>query len=239
MSLKGELYFSVINYIKDPDIQEFVNHALDRADSRFWKAPASSTGKYHPPEDNGEGGLVRHILKDVAITYELARFFSVDNHSRDIVMAGGFLHDVVKNGVPWGERTDYTHGLLGYNYLGKLKLKQPDKIRIMDCVRYHMGQWVKPEETELNGALEPQRSLLDICNKEKLIAQLADYFASRECASFLPGVNLTKKQIENYGYDFLERKVPFLKNSFFYYNIEKYVRKMKNFFKTILKNNIK
>ena len=80
MSLKGKLYHKVIKYIKDSDIQVFVEKVLDRVDSKFWKAPSSSSGKFHPPEDNNEGGLVRHVLKATYTAYELARFYNISEH---------------------------------------------------------------------------------------------------------------------------------------------------------------
>ena len=57
--------------IKDFAIKKFTQEALSvtynetfyKNHKNFFTYPSSSSGKHHPPEDNGEGGIVRHLLK--------------------------------------------------------------------------------------------------------------------------------------------------------------------------------
>jgi hypothetical protein len=186
--LKQSLYKQV-EKIKDVDIQKFTKLALDHAPHEFWIAPCSSSGKHHPPEDNGEGGTLRHLIKGSEMRLELARFYDISELDADIVGSGWLLHDIQKNGIPWGNKTDYTHGKIASLWLQQFPLKQPEKDEICNCVRYHMGRWVQPAE-EVERALKPTTN--------ELIVQLADYFCSRECASFLPGINLPEDVIKNY-----------------------------------------
>lgn len=176
--------------IKDDDIRKFTTTALDNAPKAFWIIPASSSGKYHPPEDQGEGGLVRHLIKSGEISLELAKFYNLSEKDTDIVFAASIIHDIQKNGIPWTEHTDYTHGLIAYNWLEQFSLKQPEKDEIRNCIRYHMAQWVQPAE-------EVKRAMTPTTNEH--VVQLSDYFSSRKCASFLPGIELTEDLIRNYG----------------------------------------
>lgn len=190
MYLKEKLFYET-EKIQDSKIIEFTQKALNNVPNEFWTAPCSSSGKNHPPEDQGEGGIVRHILKGTYICQDLCRFFKIQENDvdEDIVMSGWILHDAKKNGDPWGERTDYTHGLIAYNWLEQFELEEPKKEKIRNCVRYHMWKWVQPEE-EIKRATNPSTN--------ERIVQLTDYFCSRKKASFLPGINLNERDIEKY-----------------------------------------
>ena len=47
-----ELLYTSIELISDKNIRRFTRNALDKTPEGFWKAPASSTGNNHPPENN-------------------------------------------------------------------------------------------------------------------------------------------------------------------------------------------
>ena len=175
--------------IHDVKIKNFVIMALDHAPEKFWTSPSSGSGKYHPPEDQGNGGLVRHIIKCAYISEELASFFSITDRQRDVVLAGSILHDIQKNGIPWGQKTHNEHGKIAYEWLDRFPLGMPEKDEIRNCVRYHMYRWCMPED-ELPRAVQPIIS-------EKIV-QLSDFFSSRQCASFLPGIMINEEDIKSY-----------------------------------------
>ncbi len=181
--------YKQIEKIHDTDIKKFTKLALDNAPPEFWIAPCSSSGKHHPPEDNGEGGILRHKIKGAYVVPELARFYDISELDADIVGSGWLLHDIRKNGILWGNKTHSAHGLIAYVWLQQFPLKQPEKEAICNCVRYHMGRWSQPAE-------EAERALKPTTNE--LIVQLTDYVCSRECASFLPGIGLSEDVIKKY-----------------------------------------
>lgn len=182
--------YKKIEDIKDTNIQNFLIDVFNSADKEFWVEASSSSGKYHPAEDNGPGGLIRHVLKSAEVGKELSRFFDLNEKNKDIVLASCLLHDIKKNGNPWGERTDFEHGLIAYNWLKEFKLKDvSSKNKILSCVRYHMSRWTQPEEERIR-AMKPTLN--------ERIVQLSDYLASRKGMSFLPGLELTKEQIKKY-----------------------------------------
>jgi len=173
-----ELY-TLVKRIKSKNVQDYVLSAFNSSSPKFWEAPASSTGKYHPPEDLGNGGLVRHVIKAVYVAEELFRFYDnfLEQKDKDVVIASVLLHDIKKNGVRWGKHTDYQHGLIAYHWLDRFSLEYSLKKDIRNCVRYHMGRWVQPE-SELEMAISPSIN--------EHIVQISDFISSRREISFMP-----------------------------------------------------
>src|SRR3989344_7574489 len=183
--------------IESEGIRWFTYNALLEVDSKYWIAAASSTGKHHPPEDNGEGGLVRHVIKGTLIVQELARRARFSQRETDMAVRAFLLHDTCKDGVVWTKgRTDVTHGIIAAEWLASFELAdETAKTEIRNAIRYHMTPWcyaidpfvdrsytreeMQANIEELSRAMYPSRI--------EHVVRDADYFASRENASFLPG----------------------------------------------------
>ena len=183
-------FYDQVNVIQDASIKKFVLAVLDNAPNQFFLVPSSSTGKYHPPEDQGESGLLRHSIKCARISLDLASFYNIEDWEKDVVYAASLLHDIQKNGMPWKDNTDYAHGKIAYDWLSQFTSLSIHSFYIRQCIRFHMGRWVAPKE-EVERALHP--SMLE------LIVQLADYLSSRKDISFLPDMDVSVKNIRNYG----------------------------------------
>ena len=209
ISRASDKYLAYVNKIGDDKIKNFTLQALGNTAYQFWVCPSSSSGKHHPQEDNGTAGLVRHLIKAAEISIELCRFYDAKamhgnwEQAEDIALAATLLHDICKNGMPdeWKEHTDYTHGLLAYNFLDRFELKDlilPVKEYIKDAVRYHMGRWCKisnddtEEAKKLNSEEIYRATALTSRRIFDKIVQLSDYLASRENISFMPGIDITK-----------------------------------------------
>lgn len=195
-----ELIYSEVEKIVSDDIRIFVCEALPLVDENFWTAPASSTGKYHPAEDNGEGGLVRHVYKGAAgIIDQYGRRAGFSQREFDMARAAFILHDTCKNGVVWGEYTDYTHGLIAAQWLEQFTLEdEAAKREILNAIRFHMAPWcyaVSPFEDrmyskeEMNANLEELKRALVNPSRIESAVQTADYWSSRKEMSFFPGVD--------------------------------------------------
>lgn len=180
--------------IESEKIKNFVKKALEKAPPEFWKAPCSSTGKYHPPEDQIEGGIIVHSRKAVRVALELFNFFEVkDKLTQDKIIAALILHDIQKNGRPWGKNTNREHGMIAYCWLLKIAAVElnPEKediihidsdlFEICFLVKNHMGIWSQPLPSPAiqNGEVATAYSIWN------LIIQLADYWASRKWCSFV------------------------------------------------------
>lgn len=186
--------------IKSPDIRRFTLEALDTADPRFWTIPSSSSGRYHPPEDQGEGGLVRHVIKAVTVAQQESRRFNFNQEEVDMAISAVLLHDTCKNGIPWSDTTDYTHGLVAARWLEQFELdNQTIKQGIISAVRYHMAPWcyaVNPYEDRPYTAHEMRQNLEELSraltqpSRVEMVVRNADYWSSRSDISFLPGVSI-------------------------------------------------
>ena len=169
-------------------IMELINEYFDKIPEYFYTVPASSTGKYNPSFDLGEGGLLRHTQMVCEILKEFQRMDEYKSLNFFDMMVACILHDTFKNGYIDNNKTVASHasiaadefyntyiyhkyskedleetvGNVTYNYAGELDRRI---INICNMIRTHMGQY---------GAIKPQTA------SEKLV-HLADYVASRKC----------------------------------------------------------
>lgn len=177
-----------LEMIKTEKIKKFVKKALAQAPKEFWTAPCSSSGKYHPPEDQVKGGIIVHTRKGIQVILWLCRFFNITDQLVKDKLVGGFtLHDIKKNGIPWGEKTDYEHGLIAYRWLKQIAAVEyplihidKDLMDIIELVKDHMGIWSKPEPTP---ALKIGQEITEKSIWHTII-QIADYWASRKGCPF-------------------------------------------------------
>jgi len=135
-------------------IRAFVREAMEKAPDGFWLSPSSSSGKYHPPADNViPGGLVNHVLIATYFVGQGIRRYPefTDEECRpdpkwlDRARAAAMLHDIAKNGIPWGRHTVPDHGHQGARFLAGLRSAQAldplDRTMILRGVKWHMGRW--------------------------------------------------------------------------------------------------
>jgi len=204
-----------VEKIQDRDIKHFTLTAFRETANEFWTAPCSSSGQHHPPEDNGIGGLVRHLIKAVTVAEQFGRREQFTAYESDMARAATLLHDIKKNGLNnWEKDTQYNHGILAAAYLQTIELKdETAKQIILDSVRYHMAPWntILPndkffllgETKDIFKQMERRKSLFSGEEVQRELqerlrgsryhhiiekcVQEADYWASRESMSFFPG----------------------------------------------------
>ena len=185
---------SCIALIRNGYIQDFVKTALELAPPQFYTAPCSSTGKHHPPEDQLVGGVLIHTKKAVQVALSLMRFFGLDPDQeefdllRDQIIAAVILHDLYKNGIPWGTNTHPEHGDIAAKELEILArrtvLSRAGGDLIIDLVRYHMGRWAQPDSKMAFVLPNIPKTASNPVLIAHLIVQLADYWASRKWCPF-------------------------------------------------------
>ncbi|MBU4501364.1 MAG: hypothetical protein KKA79_02135 [Nanoarchaeota archaeon] len=203
---KLELY-DRLDTINSKSLAKTVNTILGEVDHEFWKDHCSNRAN-HPPEDEGEGGLIRHVIKCTYIFEQEARRQRFESFEFDAGMAAIILHDIKKNGEEWGKSTEYTHGIIGYNFIKKFYFADRTiKKLVMNGVRYHMAPWnttilkMKLELVKNNpdmplftykefmGELE-ERTRGMMPNRIEKAVQDADFWGSRKDISFYPGVSI-------------------------------------------------
>lgn len=171
-----ELYTSQLDKISDEKLRIFTQMAIEQAPYAFWTIPASSTGKHHPPQSQGEGGLVRHVLAALYFGREFCIAYCLDQEQRDIITSALLLHDI-------GKAIAEPHDIVYATKLRRLYKKNFADNMLIDatisCVRWHMGRWSTGSSDcqyeEHGDKLFPNGfSMLE------QIVHLADYAASRK-----------------------------------------------------------
>lgn len=146
------------NAIKDKELRNFVEKAFEKAPEGFFKAPSSSSGRYHPADecdpDNVNispsspsskykgGGLVLHSRRDQAMAERLCDHYGVKGKERDEIMAALALHDIMKGvtmedmkeamkegkEIPWEHTTTPEHGAVAAEWIKMLDTSKGKKL---------------------------------------------------------------------------------------------------------------
>lgn len=122
MEMNKELFKAFISEeITNEELRQFALYATDKIPEYFWVIPASSSGKYHPVTDLGEGGLVRHSLMVARVAIDMLN--TTNNllllHIRNEILIACLFHDCCKNGIENSGHTEHTHPLIAGEFLRK------------------------------------------------------------------------------------------------------------------------
>lgn len=99
--------------------------------------PASSSGKFHPAHDLGDGGVIRHTKVVVKFANELAQNTPVLEEEKDNLIAAAILHDMGKYHTDCEAHTDEDHPLWMATYCSRRGA--PEFARLIES---HHGKWV-------------------------------------------------------------------------------------------------
>lgn len=178
-----KLLSKYIDYVKDnisdDIVLNIVYNTLLQADDANAERPASSTGKYHPLADLGEGGLVRHSIMVAEVTKILMRCKPYyDNQlNKDIVIASAILHDICKYNTD-SEHTNFDHPKKAAALIIKVGKMFTDDIyidiskRIAKNVAAHMSRW------NTNEKYAPGVELLTPTDEEQYLLCYSDLIAA-------------------------------------------------------------
>ena len=169
-----KLFEREINLIVDEDLRMAVKSYMEEVvPDYFWTDGASSSGKYHPPFAQSEGGLVRHTKAVVMFAEELLRMSSyayMKEEYKDYVIAACILHDTCKYGIDKFDKAEYkNHAANAAYYFGEFcecTYPRPASELLLNAIRSHMGQWSTNKE-------DRPFTNIDRC------VHMADYMASR------------------------------------------------------------
>lgn len=178
---KIKMFINEIGDIKDADLKAFATELIANADDYFFVVPASSSGKYHPPFDLGDGGLVRHTRLVAYMAKSLAESYCFSDYDTDCLIVAALAHDIKKQGNGDTGHTVWDHPILAMHYVqeiyGKTNFNVPaDTIeKISNAVSSHMGKWGnEPRFCKGNTPLP-----MPVTEFDKAL-QAADYVASRK-----------------------------------------------------------
>lgn len=133
-----------LHYINDDELREAITSYVARQPKFKMEKPTSSTGKYHPSWQNGEGGNGRHTKNVVKILCVFNRAYP--NLKWDEVYAAAILHDMSKYTVYSDEHTHSEHpvieakNVLEYSKNFNRKLRKQFKF-IAHLIKWHDGRF--------------------------------------------------------------------------------------------------
>ncbi len=197
----SDLFEKEIAYISNETLQNIVRDTLNAAPEYIQTIPASSSGKFHPKTDLGEGGLVRHIravtaiaknIIDTDIFKNIALGVGADDYETiviyaDIALAACILHGCMKSDDTPKHSTVFDHPLKAANLFKETAKKYITKENmnymkviiplVHSCIAAHMGQFNTAPYAK--GIVLPKPKL----GIEQFV-HICDYIASRKFLDF-------------------------------------------------------
>lgn len=184
--------------IENDDMRKLYLDILKDMPDYIAEVPSSITGKHHPIQDFGFGGLCRHMwcvgkLVDWKLGLQYYRdIFS--SKERDCMRIAALVHDGRKNGPDNGDgHSVHEHPLLMAKAVSAFSHTYPELRKEIDLIASlistHMGQW----NTSKDGKV-----VLPVPTTEmQMIVHEADYIASqKETTLTVPDVGLNKNDVE-------------------------------------------
>lgn len=193
----GCLNMKFVGRIKNKELRDKVVGYF-RENSEIIKAtPTSITGKYHPPDEDKPGALIRHGDKVAWFCIQVASEFRLSSRELDVLIVAAYMHDIANATVAQGwskifiaTDEEFIRGVqIKRNQELALKhahfsarevcnwvkgtLPHEDLVKLYYIIERHMAHWY-PEDYEWK-SWEPE---LPETFLEKMFA-LADYVMSR------------------------------------------------------------
>lgn len=180
-----EYFEQELSTISNPEIKEFTAIMLEQAPTYFATHPSSSSGKYHPEQSRGHGGLLRHTRAVAYLAAELCNSEDITGDDRDAIISASLLHDICKYGIPESKHTVSNHDYIGAFFINaqanKLGLHDTPKIKdILSAVANHYGRWTKRGQ----GSPQPLKKYPEEFAVIDRIVHQADFISSRKPLRF-------------------------------------------------------
>lgn len=183
MDQQKKLIDDVLSTIVNEDIRAFATVLVEDFPEYIWEVPASSSGRFHPLHDQGDGGLIRHLVAVARVLnyiFELEQFNSrFTDREVDLMRVAALVHDGRKSGeqvdYEKSKSTKFEHPMLMAQAVRKHKgsyLTDAEIEIIASSVEAHMGQW--------NTSKRASFDLPKPTNTYQKFVHLADYLASRK-----------------------------------------------------------
>ena len=148
--------------IGDERIKQNVETYL-REDVGDWFWTSKAAGRYHPPDERGEGGLLLHTKRVKKVAMWLCAAEHVKCKGRDVVCAAAVIHDTQKYGNGGKYNVDHADRLKETKLLPE----------IVNVAKMHMGPWYRKDRWS------------NVCELGRIL-YYADFIVSREEFVLMP-----------------------------------------------------
>ena len=170
----------ILDSMENEDLLELCKVVIENFPEYIWEVPGSSSGKYHPSQDLGEGGLMRHqicVARICNYILQLEQYQKrIDSRRRDCMRIACLCHDGRKSGLENCGHTVHEHPILMGDVIWNMRLDFPQLIDELDlirnCIYSHSGQWTTNKRSEV--------VLPTPVTEEQELVHLSDYIASRK-----------------------------------------------------------
>lgn len=170
----------ILDTIENDDLRELCVAVIEDFPEYIWEVPGSSSGKYHPPTDLGQGGLMRHqicVARVCNYILQLEQYQNrIDSRQRDCMRIAAIAHDGRKFGLENSGHTVHEHPVLAGDAVWDMRDNFPELedelVLIRGLIYTHSGQWTTSSRSELE--------LLKPITEMQELVHLSDYIASRK-----------------------------------------------------------
>ena len=176
----------MFNKIKNESLREHIQKIADSCPQYYKEIPSSLTGKYHPPDETQEGGLLRHIRRCLVFAEEASRMYNLDDFGYDVLCSACILHDIYKTGLEKSDKTDSLHPVHIFDkieeYINDNELDSEIKkylYYIQFACLFHEGRWSHDDVGNILFNLKPNQRAVYYGT----VMHIIDYFASRRSIS--------------------------------------------------------
>ena len=166
----------ILSLIVSVDLRSKARKLWNNAPTYFFHDAASSSGKYHPEFDLGDGGVMRHSLLVAYFAHEIATAWGMSQREIDLVVIAALIHDVLKRRE--GEaQTAFEHPLMAAAYVRETFPGDAEMELVAQAIESHMG---KRNTSKYSDAVLPvPQTMMQLC------VSAADMTASRKILSEL------------------------------------------------------
>ena len=172
-----EIFHHELSLIKDENVLKILDNVFKEVKECHKWLPASSSGKYHPKCDLGDGGLIRHSKIVFQFMEEIIRATPVFQNESDELLAAALIHDLCKYKDDNATHSSFTHPIDMAELIKKTNFRNQKAFKIATLVSSHMGIWNTFKYCP--GVELPKPKSFD-----EIAVHYADYFASRQYLDF-------------------------------------------------------
>jgi len=175
-----------LDQLKDPELKNVAEEIINSTPEFYFTIPASTTGNFHPKNEQVEGGKVLHHRKCFKLASQAGRRYELNTKDMEILKTACLLHDIpycfYYDEKESRYRTDPEHAQKSAEAIALVadRILTPENEsltlkKLVASVYFHMGIWAK-----YNPESNLYKELLEFKNHPLVLAtQECDFYCSR------------------------------------------------------------
>ena len=137
-----------VRQIRNEELRSIVERVLEKVPDAYWVRESSK--KYHPVDERGLNGSLRHTLKVTRLVSKLVDTIEHNQDQKDLLIASAILHDCLRHGIDGkAQWTVKNHPLLVRELIKECNIKSDWAESLCILIEGHMGLFGTPPVTPL------------------------------------------------------------------------------------------